>query len=42
MHWAHPHFFLCSYTYTAEDVAKLLEEKKARGAAPRNAGGRAD
>jgi RNA polymerase-associated protein RTF1 len=28
--------FICSYTYTAEDVAKLLHEKRARGQAPRN------
>lgn len=28
----------CSYTYTAEDVSRLLQEKKAKGQAPRNMG----
>lgn len=32
---------LRSYTYTAEDVARVLKEKKAAGQAPRNIGERA-
>ena len=34
--------YWCSYTYTAEDVSKLLQQKKDKGQAPHNIGERAD